>query len=88
SSRSSSFRERRSEERIGKHNNSMRKFETGSFPKSKSENSVSITTRAAAASDTGTSLPTARKKLELKPRSTAAPSNEAPTPRSTKPNPF
>ncbi|CAG8706007.1 12541_t:CDS:2, partial [Gigaspora rosea] len=55
-SRSNSFRERRSEERIGKNNNSMRKFETGSFSKSPSENSVSINTRAAA-SETGTPVP-------------------------------
>ncbi|RIB04465.1 hypothetical protein C2G38_2254369 [Gigaspora rosea] len=98
-SRSNSFRERRSEERIGKNNNSMRKFETGSFSKSPSENSVSINTRAAA-SETGTPVPV-RKKLELKPRSSVAPSNETPTPtptpttptptptpRSAKPNPF
>lgn len=89
-SRSSSFRERRSEERFGNNQNSVRKYDTRSSSESKAENSNNI---RAVATDTGTSPPM-RKKLELKPRSSTVIPNETVTPvtpvtpRSSKPNPF
>jgi translation initiation factor 4B len=83
-SRSSSFRERRSEEKFGNHHNSVRKYDTRPLPESKAENSNNI---RAVTTDTGTSPPV-RKKLELKPRSSTAVPNETATPRSSKPNPF
>jgi len=82
-SRSSSFRERRSEEKFGNHN-SVRKYDTRPLPESKAENSNNI---RAVTTETGTSPPM-RKKLELKPRSSTVVSNETTTPRSSKPNPF
>jgi translation initiation factor 4B len=86
-SRSSSFRERRSEERFGNNHNSVRKYDMRPLPESKAENSNNI---RAVATDTDTSPPV-RKKLELKPRSSSVASNETnetATPRSSKPNPF
>jgi len=83
-SRSSSFRDRRSEEKFGNHHNSVRKYDTRPLPESKAENSNNI---RAVTTDTGTSPPM-RKKLELKPRSSTVVSNETATPRSSKPNPF
>jgi hypothetical protein len=83
-SRSGSFRERRSEERYGNHHNSVRKYDMRPSPESKAENSNNI---RALATDTDTSPPM-RKKLELKPRSSAAVPNENVAPRSSKPNPF
>jgi translation initiation factor 4B len=87
-SRSSSFRERRSEEKFGNHQNSVRKYDTRSLSESKAETSNNI---RAEATDTGTSPPM-RKKLELKPRSSTVVPNETVTvtvtPRSSKPNPF
>ncbi|RHZ83031.1 hypothetical protein Glove_100g12 [Diversispora epigaea] len=84
SNKTNSFRERRSEERIGNNNNSMRK------PEIKAENSVHIDTRSVA-SDGGTSPPPMRKRLELKPRgstTTTSPNEPTALPRSNKPNPF
>ncbi|CAG8677508.1 5976_t:CDS:2, partial [Acaulospora morrowiae] len=81
-SKSNSFRDRRSEERFGNHSNSMGISQS----KLKVENSVSIHTRAVA-SDTGTSPPPMRKKLELKPRGTTQ-NEPSPPLRSSKPNPF
>jgi len=83
SSRSSGFRERRSEERFGNH--SVRKYDMRPLPESKAENSNNIRT---VATNISTSPPPMRKKLELKPRSSTTVSNETVAPRSSKPNPF
>ncbi|CAG8481775.1 17460_t:CDS:2 [Rhizophagus irregularis] len=77
------FRDRRSEERYDNHHNSMRKYDIRPSSESKAENSNNIRTLT---TNTYTSLPM-RKKLELKPRSSAAP-NENVASRPSKPNPF
>ncbi|EXX54603.1 uncharacterized protein OCT59_026205 [Rhizophagus irregularis] len=82
-SRSSSFRERKSEERY----NSVRKYDMRPSPESKAENSNNIRASATDTDTTDTSPPM-RKKLELKPRSSATVPNENVAPRSSKPNPF
>ncbi|CAB4385479.1 unnamed protein product [Rhizophagus irregularis] len=78
------FRDRRSEERYDNHHNSMRKYDIRPSSESKAENSNNIRTLT---TNTYTSLPM-RKKLELKPRSSAAVPNENFASRPSKPNPF
>ncbi|CAG8537298.1 9606_t:CDS:2 [Funneliformis caledonium] len=80
SNRPSGFRERRSEERF----NSVRKHDIRPLPEPKAENTDTVAT------DVATSPPPMRKKLELKPRSSATviPNEAVSPPRSSKPNPF